>query len=290
MKKILVLGSRGMLGSMVYKVLSQDSAFAVIGTQSEDKNAPFYFTIEQGSAGLAILGECDYFINCIGVLSPVTDVERATAVNAKFPHALAAYAEKISARVIHMSTNGVFASRTTPYKESEKTTATDIYGKTKSDGEVVADNVLNIRTSIIGPSPIKKKGLLEWFRGQPNGATIQGYTNDHWNGVTTLQFAELCRRIIIGDPLSFERSREVPFEALRREGLAIHFVPNQTVTKYELLILLQKFLQKTITIVPTEDPRGEQSHLLTSTSKILPSLFPHDIPMERAINDLVPYF
>ncbi len=286
MKKILVLGSTGMLGHMVFRVLSQEKDCEVLGTQSHDPHAPFYYDVMRGIDALGHIvnspplqggagGGSFYFINCIGVLSG-GDEENMKKVNAEFPHLLA---KATSAKIIHMSTNGVFASRTAPYKELEPKTATDNYGKTKSLGEVVADHVLNIRTSIVGPSPIKKRGLFEWFRSQPDGTTVQGYTNHFWNGVTTLQFAELCRRIITGNH----------FEALRREGSAIHFVPNTTVTKYELLTLFQKLLQKRITIQPTEDPRGVQAQLLACTSKILPSLFPHNIPMEQAVNDLLPY-
>ena len=265
MKKILVLGSTGMLGQMVFKVLSQEKKWEAV----EAKNFKVGESIDA-------LEEYEYIVNCIGILTPMSNIEQAIRVNAVLPHELA---RTTKGNVLHMSTNGVFSGKGGPYNEGASHDCADVYGRTKSLGEVNANHVLNIRTSIIGPSPIKKRGLFEWFRGQPDNATIQGYTNHYWNGVTTLQFAELCRYIISGNH----------FGALRREGPALHFAPNQTVTKYELLTLFQKLLQKRITIQPTEDPRGARAQLLACTSKILPSFSPYAIPMERAITDLLPY-
>jgi hypothetical protein len=40
---------------------------------------------------------------------------------------------------------------------------------------------------------------LEWFLHQPRNATIKGFTNHHWNGITTLQFAKICKGIVAND-------------------------------------------------------------------------------------------
>lgn len=266
-----------MLGYMVFKILSGEESFEVQGTQSENKNLPHYFSVEGGIKDG--FNNYDYLINCIGILSQAIDardsisVARAIRVNALFPHELAASTQ---ARIIHISTDGVFSGQADQYDEDALPDCLDVYGKTKSLGEVVANNVLNIRTSIIGPSPFKKQGLLEWFLSQPDGGTIFGYTNHIWNGVTTLQYAELCAKII----------KEDIFDKLHAESPVFHFAPNQPISKYELLNLFKKTFNKNIKINPIEDPKGLVRRILVSKFSGLEQLFQQDIKMEEVMAQL----
>lgn len=279
MEKILVLGSTGMLGHTVFKVLSKEKSFEVHGTQGEDSNAPYYFNVEDGIK--EDFNNYDYLINCIGILSNAIDacdsssVARAIKINALFPHELA---REIKSKIIHMSTDGVFSGKGGPYDEDAPHDCLDIYGKTKSLGEVIADNVLNIRTSILGPSPLRKQGLQEWFLSQPEGATINGYANHIWNGVTTLQFAELCAKII----------KENAFHKLRKESFVFHFAPNQPVTKYELLNLFKRVFEKNITVNPVESSTSVK-RILTTKYDGIKNLYKHNQSMEENINKLKQY-
>lgn len=253
-----------MLGQMVFKVLSQKKEWQVAGMSSKDFDAESTPPPFRGY---------DYTINCIGVLPLIENLERTVRVNALFPHVLARTA---SAKIIHMSTDGVFSGRGGPYKEDSPQDCVDVYGKTKSLGEVTAPNVLNIRTSIIGPSPFKKRGLLEWFLSQPKGARIQGFTNHIWHGVTTLQFAELCAKII---------ERDV-FKELRQESAVFHFAPNEPVTKYELLTLFKEVFNREVTITAVEDSRGAVRRRLATKYQGLKKLYPYDQSLKQAIASL----
>ncbi|MBI2552387.1 SDR family oxidoreductase [Candidatus Uhrbacteria bacterium] len=263
MKKILVLGSTGMLGHMVLKVLAQEKAWKVKGMNASDFDA---------ANDVPDTHDYDYVINCIGVLAGGEE-EKMKKVNAEFPHWLA---KATSARIIHMSTDGVFSGKSGPYDEDSPCDAEDAYGKSKIKGEVEAPNVINIRTSIIGPSPNKKKGLLEWFLSQPEGATVQGFTNHIWNGVTTLQFAQLCEKII----------REDRFEDLRAEASVFHFTPNEPITKYDLLCLFKKVFEKNVNVERMEDHRGSVERVLTTKYEGLKKLFPYGRTMEEAVEEL----
>jgi len=241
--RVLIIGKRGMLGHMVEHVLASDAQFAV----SSIGRAELDVTSDVSRALDALLSEVDYIINCIGVTTRHIDerdpisVARAIHVNAEFPHALTATAAQRGVRVIHMSTDGVFSGASSEsYDESAVPDATDVYGRTKLLGESRAPNVLNVRCSIIGPSPVKREGLWEWLASQPEGATIQGYTNHLWHGVTTRQCAELCARII----------REGRFDALRTDGHVLHYAPNAPCSKYELLCAIREALGKRLTIEP----------------------------------------
>jgi len=50
--KVLVLGSTGMLGHRVMKVLSEKMLFAVCGTHISEPEDTYYFAVEEGTKNL----------------------------------------------------------------------------------------------------------------------------------------------------------------------------------------------------------------------------------------------
>lgn len=275
-----------MLGQMVEQLLSKSDRIAVKHTCRGQESAPFYFNVEDGLDGLHQIverhGTFDYFINCIGILNSRIDekdsksVRRAILANALFPHELAALAQETGARVIHVSTDGVFARDADVCLEDSPLDCDDVYGKTKSLGEVIAPGFLSLRCSIIGPNSMKKHGLLEWFRNQPQGTEVHGYTDHLWNGVTTLQFAKLCRELILQNF----------FDVVRDESPVHHFCPNQAVSKYELLQLFKAAFRPDITVKPVADQEKPISRILDTRYSSLKDLFDYGQPMQHAINEL----
>ena len=165
-------------------------------------------------------------------------VARAVDVNARFPLRLADAAAARGSRVVHATTDGVFSGRDGPYDEAARHDAGDVYGTSKSRGEAAGEHVVNLRCSIVGPEPGggAPRSLLGWLLAQPRGATLAGYDDQRWNGITTLHFAHLCAGIVRGgDPPSGTR----------------HVVPADVVTKAELLGLLARAHGRDdLTIVP----------------------------------------
>jgi dTDP-4-dehydrorhamnose reductase len=224
--KVAILGSTGMLGSMVRLYLGQKSCYSIYAPSRKRLDA------EWTSVDLLadLLRGQDYAINCIGIIKPRIDetfpasVLRALHVNALFPHLLATAAERTGCRVLQIATDCVYSGRSGDYDENSPHDALDVYGKTKSIGEVRSPAVRHLRCSIIGPEGADrpKDSLLEWFLGQPAGSMIKGFTNHHWNGITTLAFARLCHGIMSAD--LFYRLQPVQ-----------HIVPRNTVTKAGLL-------------------------------------------------------
>lgn len=241
-KRVVVLGASGMLGSMVTDVLARENSLQVVATvRSESLLQPFsaaipraqwqLFEVEQSwdfAAALRRLGRVDWIVNAIGITKPYVrddnayEIERAIRINSCFPLALARYAEEIGARVLQIATDCVFSGVRGRYTEKDKHDATDVYGKTKSLGEVYSDSTSILRCSIIGPEPKSHVFLLDWFRRQPQGASLNGFTNHLWNGVTTLQFAKICHGIICSAP------------ELRLPRLS-HIIPHGKISKYDLL-------------------------------------------------------
>lgn len=220
--KILILGSTGMLGSMVLDFLS---------TKDLEITAPSRKDLDR-----VCFDEYDYIVNCIGIIKQKFDEPKEVVlVNSLFPYIISEKAPKAS--IIQIATDCVYSGKKGQYTENDEHDPLDIYGKTKSLGEVKAKNFYNIRTSIIGPDRRSKVSLLEWFLSQKKNAVVKGYTNHRWNGITTLHFAKLCYVII-------KKKRSIPNH--------LHFVPADIVSKYMLLeIISEKFDRKDLHIKKT---------------------------------------
>jgi dTDP-4-dehydrorhamnose reductase len=288
-KNVLVLGATGMVGHMVQKVIATSSAIIVNGTQRSDNRSPFYFDLSSGLGGLEAIcahsPDYDYFINCIGILpSEIKDNAPATIrkvinINTLFPHHLSAFAKERGVKVIHISTDGVFSGEAESYLEDDAHDCQDLYGTTKSLGEVPHEGLLNLRCSLIGPSPFRGEGLMEWFLKQPVGAVVSGYTNHIWHGISTYQFGKLCRKIIEGDL----------FEEIMKESSVFHFAPNEPVSKYELLCLLGEIFERRVGVEPIASDEKNYKRILETQYSNLKQIFSFNISARSMICELASY-
>jgi dTDP-4-dehydrorhamnose reductase len=275
-----------MVGHMVVHVLSRAKGIEVDGTERSRPSAPLYFDAASGVEGLRVLWRRQrgyrFAVNCIGVTRAALDerdpraVEAAIRVNAIFPHQLAAVAAEFGARVLHVSTDGVFSGAAGSCAEDAPHDCPDVYGKTKSLGEVIAPEVLTLRCSIVGPDPSGRRGLLEWFLGLPDGKEVTGYTDSLWNGVTSLQLATLCQRIIEQDA----------FQTLWEESPVHHFCPNRGLSKYELLRLFGDVFQRRVVVTPGPTPGAPVTRMLVSRYQGLRELFGTEVEMPEALRAL----
>jgi len=250
MKRVLLLGATGMLGSAVYGVLNKKYDL-VLGIRNLDKISllekayggtdkakilPFDaalvyqdYVAKKGFPGqymtqfLQGVGEVDHVINAIGVTIPFVLREPAVTffVNGALPHILAQHFQE---KLIHITTDCVYNGKDGfPYDENSPKSPVDVYGLSKSLGEPA--NCLTIRTSIIGRELDGFTGLLEWFL-QQRGKTITGFAEHYWNGITTQQFGKLCDQIM-----------ESP-DAYPRRG--VYHVFSTAVSKYDMLLAFQR--------------------------------------------------
>ena len=220
--KVLVLGAGGMLGHRVVKALKGLDVIAPTRDEYEAPNPLAKFK----------LGQEDYVVNCIGAIPQKGHTpDSMKQLNTHFPHILSME----GLRVIQIATDCAFAGTKGNYSETDTRDATDPYGTSKINGEVV--QFMNLRTSIIGPELSGKKSLFEWVRNQPIGATIHGYANHHWNGVTTDAFGAIVRGVIERDKWG--------------HGIQ-HVVPADKVSKYKLVKMIATKVGRTdLDILPT---------------------------------------
>lgn len=264
---ILVLGISGMLGSVVFDYLSKNSNFNVYGTvRNPDflKDKVYLFNakeISQLEDQKFVKLKIEYIINCIGITKPFSKdddpegIKRAITINADFPWKLADYAKKHNIKIIQIGTDCVYSGKKGAYNEDDTHDPLDVYGKTKSLGEVFDGSMLIIRCSIIGPEYKKETSfLLEWFLSQPKGGTIGGFEHHIWNGITTLQFAQLCEKIILSNL----------YNKILKISHVHHYTPNNTVNKYQLMHIFNDVFEKELNINRVNLPEQKVDRSLTT--------------------------
>jgi dTDP-4-dehydrorhamnose reductase len=246
----MILGASGMLGAMLTHVLSQNPQLALTATVRRDElllklkrrypEVDWQLFDASADGVWPSIRQQDWVINAIGITKPYIDdedpvkIRRAIQINALFPHHLASWAEEHGFRVIQIATDCVYSGIEGAYVENHQHDALDVYGKTKSLGEVKSSAFHHLRCSIIGPEPEADAFLMAWFKNLPHGDQVTGFTNHAWNGVTTLQFAKLCEGIIVND---------LPLPGLQ------HVVPGDTVSKYELLKIFARYLDRSDVVI-----------------------------------------
>ena len=155
--KILILGVSGMLGHQVYKYLDNEKKYKLSGIGKKkgffDIDANNYLELKK------ILNKFkpNIVINCIGKLKNTkSSVDSMYRTNSLLPKYLEINSHKLKFKIIHISTDCVFLGTKGNYKEKDFCDAKDHYGISKILGEIKSNNVVNIRTSIVG-FEIKKK-------------------------------------------------------------------------------------------------------------------------------------
>ncbi|HTD62681.1 MAG TPA: sugar nucleotide-binding protein [Gemmatimonadaceae bacterium] len=234
--RVFVLGHRGMLGHVVARAVAE-RGHEVVTSNERYGGAPRDPLIEAvRSSG------CPAVFNCLGSTKRrEQDLPELYRANAQMPAHLAARA-RANQHIIHASTDCVFDGQRGNYRVDEEPTADDPYGFSKRLGEMIAGrpNVTVLRVSIIGPDARPNaRGLLPWFLS--SSTTAEGYTNWRWNGITTLEWADVALDVIE------RRHRGEPLAPVLQPG-------TMPISKYELLVKFRDAYRTRREIVPVAAP------------------------------------
>ncbi len=268
-KKVLVLGSTGMLGHQVVNYFLKFDDYDVIDVafRSKLREKTIISDVTDKIAFEKVVTELspDFIVNCIGVLiRGSNNVENAIYLNAYLPYQLKQISKNIDAKLIHISTDCVFSGDKGGYIESDIKDGKGVYSQTKILGEIEDDSNLTLRTSIIGPElKDNGEGLFHWFMNQQGD--ISGFTKAIWSGVTTIELAKVIKWAIDNGIT----------------GL-YHVTNNSSISKYELLKLFQKYAKKDIEIKPVNGKSVDKSLIDTRL------LMDYKIPSyDQMISDMV---
>ena len=140
MKKILVTGCNGQLGRAINKeYANEDVVFINTDVAEGEGITPLDITRVEEVLALVEAEKPDVIINCAAhtnVDACETQWDSAYRINALGPRNLSIAAEKVGAKMIHVSTDYVFPGTSPePLTEFDATGPISAYGKTKLEGE-----------------------------------------------------------------------------------------------------------------------------------------------------------
>ena len=247
---VLVLGATGMLGHAVLRLFCGSPDFVAWGSV---RTTAAHHTMPANLQPRCITGvdvenydslarlfarvRPDVVINCIGLVKQLAEADdplQAIPVNALLPHRLAQLCQVARARLVHISTDCVFAGTKGLYTESDAADAQDLYGRSKHLGEVDYPNAITLRTSIIGHELTTAHSLVGWFLAQ-NGP-IRGFTRAVFSGLPTNELARIIHDYVLPRP----------------QMHGIYHVSVEPITKYALLGLVAQIYGRINVITPDD--------------------------------------
>lgn len=255
--KILIIGGKGMLGHKLFQVLSKkydvwttirdsfndntDSLYLKKAKVFENIDVQNFETVDKIINSL----EPKVIINAVGVIKQKKeskDIVKTLEINSVFPHKVVEIAKKINARFITFSTDCVFDGKRGNYSELDIPNVRDLYGISKNLGEVVSENCLTFRTSIIGREISTTNSLVEWFLSQ-EGKKVEGFINAIYTGFPTIIISEIISNII-------ENHQDL-------QGL--YHLSSDPINKFDLLVLMKNRLNLNLEIEPFQDFKIDRS-------------------------------
>lgn len=252
MEKVLIIGSKGMAGNVIYHYFKENTDYKIIdiarGTHFHIPSYQLDVSEFKKIKDIVNFEKPAVVINCIGILNKNAEdnPDKAILINSYFPHFLARLGNETGFKLIHISTDCVFDGKEGNYTEQSEKTGRGFYAETKSLGEVEYGRHLTLRTSIIGPE-IKENGigLFDWFMKQ-NG-TIKGYTHAYWTGVSTLELAKAINESIKQDISGLQ-----------------HLVNEEKINKFDLVTLFKNIFERDDLIIePFDGYKTDKSLLRT---------------------------
>lgn len=196
--KVLVIGSGGMLGHVVvhYFLECGYEVYDISRSRKCRKKTELMDVLKLEKFDRYVeKNDFDAIINCAAVLPKgcVSDRETAILLNSYFPQHLKSLVEKTNTYFVQISTGGVYKGDMAPYHEGCEQDAVSFYGKTKSLGEPDGNNILTVRSDVVGPDMAREGGgIFNWI--MMSAGEVSGYAHMSINGVTSLEYAKFLEQ------------------------------------------------------------------------------------------------
>jgi dTDP-4-dehydrorhamnose reductase len=210
--RILILGGNGMIGHKMYQMISKvnedtwvtlrnDLSTYIFSNIYNQEKVIEKIDLSDFNKLLHTLNEInpDIILNACGITirRGVEKIKSNTILlNSVLPHFLNEWVSLNNKRLIHFSTDCVFSGKKGDYLDTDIKDAYDLYGSTKSLGEIVNSKyAITLRGSMIGRELENKTELFEWFL-QQNNKNIKGFSEVIYSGISTIKMAEIVLMLI----------------------------------------------------------------------------------------------
>ena len=225
MTNIAIIGTQGMLGSAICRYLSEKN-YRILEINSSGitqcNNQVTKFDIAQDDLDKLEkdLSDIDVVVNCAGLIKHKIDANSLTSINdlikinSLFPLELSKLSHKLNFKIIQPATDCV-------------------YSGLKGGRELSS-----------------KLEFLEWVLSHSPLNPPNGFTNNYWNGITTLAFAKIVSGLIEGEKFT--------------PG-TFHVLPKDSVSKFELAKIISiNFGITDIEMTQSQSPKAINRTLATN--------------------------
>jgi len=251
MKKILITGCNGFLGSNLIRFLS-NSNYEIVGTSLNDNLENKNFLFKKGdlsdplfAKSLIQLVNPDIIINTVAwtdVDACEVQPEKAYQLNVATAENVARSISNKNTKLIYISTDQLFDGLQSFYSENSIPNPINVYGKTKLEAENVClsnhKNTIVVRTNFFGESPKNHKpSFAEWiFNSLNEKKEIKMFTDIFINPIEVSLFAK-----------AIEKTFSCEYSGI------LNIVGNERISKYDFGIrLAEKFGFDNSLIVPSK--------------------------------------
>jgi dTDP-4-dehydrorhamnose reductase len=232
---IVILGSKGMLGSAVTRYFEKNSIDFFTFDNRFNLENPYYYVEALNRM------QPDFIINCIGSIPQTNkDLSHYFICNSVLPAFLSCHADGF---IVQPSTDCVFNAddrKLSNFPDSlSPFSAQDPYGLSKAIADLALSKsaeCLLVRTSLIGLTyDYSSGGLLDWLVKNKNGS-VDGFDNHLWNGITTDAWINWVYKQVILSPMENIKS-----------GI-VHLGSTDSVSKFQILKMLNDIMGLNIKI------------------------------------------
>ena len=276
-KRVLVIGSNGLLGQKVAEILVRGSVYTITLASQEEKPIrplmsaeyiPLDITVKKDVKRVVFATEPDVIVNC----AAITDVdaceskrELAWKINVSGVENIIEAARKDNAKLVHISSDYVFDGKSGPYSEDDRPEPLSYYGKSKlaSENALRASGIdyFIARTMVLyGFAPGVKSNFALWLINNLEKAHAVRVVDDQYGNPTLV------------DDLAFGIASAIE---LGRTGI-YHIAGRDIVNRYEFALQLARVFEfdpALITPIKTAQlrqpaPRPLKSGLLTLKAEV----------------------
>jgi dTDP-4-dehydrorhamnose reductase len=266
--RILILGATGTVGRTLFNELKTETRWTVSGTTTSKINKLEFNQFrwpEDNPLDLIRVTKPNVIINLIAKLNypwiEQNAIYKSEAIltNALLPAALNELSEH--ARMLHVSTNGVFSGKNHPYNENSLRDGQGVYAESKILGEINFKESLILRAAILGRSQNSNISIPNIIVQSAIKNPLDVPINEFWNGITVNAFAEIVKSILNQNGTNFENGVQ-------------HIIPRDVLSKYELFCAVAKKMNVDLSnIKPIEKESPLSQILSTNNSELLNDLW-----------------